>query len=126
MLRRLRRVMNTALQASAEFGRVAATRRDDPDLDLPYHAADATAAHDFDDDDDDDARVDARVLSAFENDPVLSARAIEIDEPEPGVIVLTGRIGSARDAAHAVTIARGTPGVTEVENLLRVRRTSRR
>jgi hypothetical protein len=70
--------------------------------------------------------IDERVLEAFQNDPVLSERAIEIDEPEPGTIELTGRVPSARDAAHAVTIARGTPGVTNVENRLRVRERSRR
>ena len=70
--------------------------------------------------------IDERVLQAFQNDPVLSERAIEIDEPEPGMIWLTGRVPTARDAAHAVTIARGTPGVTSVENHLRVRDRSRR
>jgi hypothetical protein len=69
----------------------------------------------------DDARLDARVLAAFEQDPILAHRAIAIDAPRPGTILLTGRVPIARDIAHAVTIARGTPGVTRVEHRLRVR-----
>jgi osmotically-inducible protein OsmY len=70
---------------------------------------------------DDTPDIDERVLAAFEQDPVLSERAIEIDADEPGTIVLRGTVPSAEDAAYAMTIARGTPGVTQVENLLRVR-----
>lgn len=70
---------------------------------------------------DDAPGIDERVLAAFEQDPVLSERAIEIDADEPGTVVLRGMVPSAEDAAHAMTIARGTPGVTQVENLLRVR-----
>jgi hypothetical protein len=68
-------------------------------------------------------RIDERVLAAFQQDPVLSQRSIEIDEPEPATIVLAGRVLTASDATHAVTIARGVPGVAHVENYLRVRRT---
>lgn len=70
---------------------------------------------------DDAPRIDERVLAAFEQDPILSQRAIEIDTDEPGTIVLRGAVPSAEDSAHALTIARGTPGVAQVENLLRVR-----
>jgi hypothetical protein len=65
--------------------------------------------------------LDARVLAAYEEDPILSRRAIEIDSPSEGTIMLTGRVPSERDVAHAVTIARGTPGVERVEHRLRVR-----
>jgi len=65
--------------------------------------------------------LDARVLAAYEEDPILSRRAIKIDSPSEGTIVLTGRVPSERDVAHAVTIARGTPGVERVEHRLRVR-----
>ena len=70
---------------------------------------------------DNEPGLDARVLAAYEQDPILSRRAIEIDSPSAGTIVLTGRVPSARDIAHAVTIARGTPGVERVEHRLRVR-----
>jgi hypothetical protein len=72
------------------------------------------------------AAVAGRVLEAFENDPVLCERALEIDAPAPGAIALSGTVPSARDAAHAVTIARGVPGVVEVENAIRVRGPRRR
>jgi hypothetical protein len=65
--------------------------------------------------------LDARVLAAYEQDPVLSRRAIKIDSPDAGTIMLTGHVPNARDIAHAVTIARGTPGVERVEHRLRVR-----
>ena len=65
--------------------------------------------------------VDERVLAAFEQDPILADRDIEIDEPEPAVITLRGRVGTGKDAKHAVTIARGVPGVARVENYIKVR-----
>jgi hypothetical protein len=88
----------------------------------PDEEFDEYGAEVHDDEEVDDAPdIDARVLSAFEQDPILSERAIEIDADEPGTIVLRGTVPSAEDAAHAMTIARGTPGVAQVENLLRVR-----
>jgi hypothetical protein len=74
-----------------------------------------------DEDTDDSPGVDERVLTAFEQDPILSERAIEIDADDPGTIVLRGTVLSAEDITHATTIARGTPGVSQVDNLLRVR-----
>jgi hypothetical protein len=65
--------------------------------------------------------IDERVLAAFEQDPILAERDIEIDEPEPAVIALTGRVATREDARHAVTIARGVPGVERVENYIRIR-----
>jgi hypothetical protein len=65
--------------------------------------------------------IDERVLAAFEQDPILAERDIEIDEPEPAVIALAGRVSSDEDARHAVTIARGVPGVERVENYIRIR-----
>lgn len=84
--------------------------------------ADASEAERTDDDADDaEDGLDARVLAAFENDPVLSARAVEIDEPRPGVIVLRGRVRSAREVRLAVTLTHGIPGVTRVRERLTVR-----
>lgn len=93
---------------------------DEPEAEYDEYGAEVYG--DGDEEDADDApRIDERVLAAFEQDPVLSQRAIEIDTDEPGTIVLRGAVPSAEDAAHALTIARGTPGVEQVENLLRVR-----
>ncbi len=72
------------------------------------------------DDEEAAAALDERVLEAFSNDPVLSQRAVEI-ESDGGAILLHGRVRSAREVQHAVTIARGVPGVVEVRQRLRVR-----
>ncbi len=62
----------------------------------------------------------SRVLEAFENDPILAARAVEIQSDDT-TILLHGRVHSAREVQHAVTIARGVPGVVEVRQRLKVR-----
>ncbi len=69
----------------------------------------------------DDAAIDARVLEAFANDPVLARRAVEIEESGEGDIVLHGRVRTAREVKHAVTIAKGVPGVTRVRQRLTIR-----
>ena len=71
--------------------------------------------------DDDATALDARVLEAFSNDPVLAERSVEIEEAANDEIVLHGRVHTAREVAHAVTIARGVPGVAAVRQLLSVR-----
>ncbi len=68
-----------------------------------------------------DEGLDARVLEAFSHDPVMAERDVEIEEAEDGRIVLHGRVHTAREVAHAVTIARGVPGVTSVKQRLAVR-----
>jgi hypothetical protein len=68
-----------------------------------------------------DAELEDRVLDAFENDPVLAERAIEIDSAEAGSITLAGWVRAAREVAYAATLAGGVPGVRAVVNRLRVR-----
>lgn len=65
--------------------------------------------------------LEERVLEAYHNDPVLSERAIDIGAIEDGIIELTGWVYSADESEHAVTVARGTPGVDTVVNRLTVR-----
>lgn len=91
---------------------------------------DADQADEFVDDDlsdkdvvthDDGAPVlEERVLEAFNNDPVLAERAIDIGAIGAGEIELEGWVGDDREAEHAVTIARGVPGVRSVANRLMV------
>lgn len=81
----------------------------------------ATADYAEDGDDETDAAIDSRVLEAFANDPVLAERSVEIEEQDEGRIVLHGRVHTAREVAHAVTIARGVPGVASVKQRLTVR-----
>lgn len=63
-----------------------------------------------------DATLEERVLEAFRNDPILSARAVDIGSLRTGVIELAGVVETAEEAQHAVTIARGVPGVESVVN----------
>jgi len=63
-----------------------------------------------------DITLEERVLEAFRNDPVLSTRAVDIGSLRTGVIELAGVVDTAQEAQHAVTIARGVPGVTSVVN----------
>lgn len=95
--------------------------------------ADADEAYDDEDEfepdeaDDELAALESRVLEAFRNDPILAARAIDISAVEDGVIELSGRVRSEEEVTHAATIARGVPGVEEVDNriYIRTRRTPR-
>ncbi len=66
--------------------------------------------------DDADVTLEERVLTAFRNDPILSTRAVDIGSLRTGVIELAGVVDTAQEAQHAVTIARGVPGVTTVVN----------
>jgi len=65
--------------------------------------------------------LEERVLDAYHNDPVLSERAVDIGAIDEGIIELTGWVYSAEEAQHAVTVARGVPGVDTVVNRLAVR-----
>jgi hypothetical protein len=65
--------------------------------------------------------LEERVLEAYRNDPILSERAIDIGAIDEGIIELTGWVHAPEEATHAVTIARGTPGVETVVNRLAVR-----
>ncbi|MEO6865818.1 MAG: BON domain-containing protein [Gemmatimonadaceae bacterium] len=81
---------------------------------------------DLDDIDDDHElspleELEERVLTAYHNDPILSERAIDIGAIDEGIIELTGWVYAASEAEHAVTVARGTPGVDTVLNRLAVR-----
>lgn len=80
-------------------------------------------ADDFDDVEEDeleseayDAGLEDRVLEAFRNDPILSERAIDIGSISEGVIELAGWVEDENESRHAVTIARGVPGVDTVVN----------
>jgi hypothetical protein len=73
------------------------------------------------DDELDDSEIGLRVLEAFTHDPILAERFVEIEADDDGDVILHGRVRAAREVAHAVTIARGVPGVTRVRQRLEVR-----
>ncbi|CAA9307479.1 MAG: hypothetical protein AVDCRST_MAG40-763 [uncultured Gemmatimonadaceae bacterium] len=98
------------------------SERDDDDAQSRY---DAEAPYEYDEGDDDytegddvDEVLEERVLEAFRNDPILSERAVDIGAIGEGIIELTGSVHSADEGTHAVTVARGVPGVETVVNRL--------
>jgi hypothetical protein len=89
----------------------------------------STASEDydeFDDIEDDDLEGDLdegleeRVLEAYRNDPILCERAVDIGSIGEGIIELAGWVDTEDEAEHAVTIARGVPGVDTVVNRLAI------
>jgi hypothetical protein len=67
-----------------------------------------------------DETLEERVLEAFRNDPVLCERAIDIGSLNDGVIELAGWVEGEDESRHAVTIARGVPGVDTVVNRIAI------
>lgn len=67
-----------------------------------------------------DETLEEHVLEAFRNDPILSERAIDIGSLSDGVIELAGWVEDEDESEHAVTIARGVPGVTTVVNRIAI------
>ena len=82
----------------------------------------ASASDDYDDlDVDGSMELEERVLEAFSNDPILQERPIDIGAISEGIIELTGWVNAESEVAHAVTVARGVPGVDTVVNRVAVR-----
>lgn len=99
----------------------------DHDLeDEAFEDADEYAeAEDEDVDAEAESEIGSRVLEAFLNDPILAERALEIEADDDGDVWLHGAVRAASEVAHAVTLARGVPGVTRVRQRLSVRARSR-
>ncbi len=88
--------------------------------------ADDFAGYEDDDFDDELAEHDEgdgledRVLEAFRHDPILSERAVDIGGIGEATIELAGWVNTEEEAEHAVTIARGIPGVDTVVNRIAI------
>ncbi|HEY4304373.1 MAG TPA: BON domain-containing protein [Gemmatimonadaceae bacterium] len=67
-----------------------------------------------------DEGLEERVLEAFRNDPILAERAIDIGSISDAAIELAGWVEDEDEAHHAVTIARGVPGVDTVVNRIAI------
>jgi len=93
----------------AEIGAASSETAEDED----FNGMDAV-------DDDQVPLLEERVLEAFNNDPILAERAIDIGSMGNGIIELAGWVDSDDEAEHAMTIARGVPGVDTVLNRLLV------
>lgn len=70
--------------------------------------------------DDTDIGLEERVLEAYRNDPILSERAVDIGAIGEGIIELAGWVDTEQEGEHAVTLARGVPGVDTVVNRLAI------
>ena len=96
----------------------------DASLRGPYDAAGADEFEDVEDDEfeplDHDAGLEEHVLEAFRNDPILCERAVDIGSIGEGMIELAGWVEDESEAHHAVTIARGVPGVDTVVNRIAI------
>lgn len=84
------------------------------DADEDFNGMDAT------DEEAETPLIEERVLEAFNNDPILAERAIDIGAVGEGIIELAGWVDTDDEAEHAMTIARGVPGVDTVINRLLV------
>jgi len=126
---RFRKVLPKADDTPARTFDVAGEEFDEIEDDS--EGAFASSSDDFngmDADEADDATADGvplleeRVLEAFNHDPILAERAIDIGAMTggKGVIELAGWVDSDEEAEHAMTIARGVPGVETVVNRLLV------
>src|SRR3954464_15497142 len=87
----------------------------------------ATDYDEFDDIEDDDLEgsdldqgLEERVLEAYRNDPILAERAVDIGSIGEGIIELAGWVDTEEESEHAVTLARGVPGVDTVVNRLAI------
>jgi hyperosmotically inducible protein len=67
----------------------------------------------------DDATVTTRVKTALLNDPDVAGLKIDVDTFK-GVVTLSGSVKTETEATKAMTIARRTPGVTDVKSTLQV------
>lgn len=67
-----------------------------------------------------DETLEERVLEAFRNDPILAERAVDIGSIGDGVIELAGWVEDDAESKHAVTLARGVPGVDTVVNRIAI------
>src|SRR3954471_18643000 len=89
-----------------------------------YSAADEDEFEDYEEDElespEYDEGLEERVLEAYRNDPILAERAIDIGSISDGVIELAGWVEDDDEAQHAVTVARGVPGVDTVVNRIAI------
>lgn len=90
-----------------------------PEVATDYDEFDDIEEDDFEGEDFDQG-LEERVLEAYRNDPVLAERAVDIGSIGEGIIELAGWVDTEDEAEHAVTLARGVPGVDTVVNRLAI------
>jgi hypothetical protein len=90
-----------------------------PPLDLEDDEFDDIEEDDLEGDEADQG-LEERVLEAFRNDPIMAERAVDIGSIGDGIIELAGWVDTESESEHAVTLARGVPGVDTVVNRLAI------
>jgi len=98
---------------------------EEEESDFEYPASRMASSESMDEDfngmdDDSEPLLEERVLEAFNNDPTLAERAIDIGAIGTGVIELAGWVDNDDEAERAMTLAQGVPGVDSVVNRLMV------
>jgi hypothetical protein len=109
--RRLRELVEGPVEATRHAAEVG-EYYDDEDYDVEDD--------EIEEGDERDEELEDRVLEAFRNDPILCQRAVDIGSLGPGIIELAGWVEVEEEGQHAVTLARGVPGVSTVVNRMTV------
>ena len=67
-----------------------------------------------------DSVITTKVKAKLADEKMSSLKHISVDTDNKGVVVLSGNVSTQADADKAVSIARGTDGVTAVRNDLQI------
>ena len=67
------------------------------------------------------SQLEDRVLDALWADRFLGRRKFEVQEIEPGVIALTGRVRDGEERRQALSVVASVKGINEIEDRLEVR-----
>jgi osmotically-inducible protein OsmY len=67
------------------------------------------------------SQIEDRVLDALWADRELGRRPIEVQEIEPGVIALIGRVRNSEERRRALSVVATVKGINEIEDRLEVR-----
>jgi osmotically-inducible protein OsmY len=71
------------------------------------------------------SQLEDRVLTALWDDRRLGRRRIDVQEVEPGVIALIGRVRSSDERKHARAVVAEIKGISEIEDRLEIRHRKR-
>ena len=71
------------------------------------------------------SQLEDRVLAALWADRRLGRRHIDVQEIEPGVVALMGRVRSSDERKHARSLVAGIKGINEIEDQLEIRHRKR-